>query len=71
MELDSGTGDFAYVAPRGLQSVAKLDSFKARGSEPSHVMKERAVSESELQHLLSSKLSGSRGAIHSRNWARV
>jgi hypothetical protein len=61
MELDSGSGDLADVAPRGLESIAELDSFEARGAEASHVMEEGAVSESELQHRLSSKALGIEG----------
>jgi hypothetical protein len=55
VELDPGPGDVSDVAPRGLESVPELDSTKTRGAESGHVMKERAVTESELEHFLPAK----------------
>jgi hypothetical protein len=55
VELDPRPGDVSDVAPRGLESVPELDSAKARGAESGHMIKERPVTEAELQHLLPAK----------------
>jgi hypothetical protein len=58
VELDSGVGDVAEVAAGRLEGIAELDSAKARRAEPDHMMKERPVSEAELQDLPSPKALG-------------
>jgi hypothetical protein len=58
VELDRDLGDVSEVATRGLEGVPELDSAKARGAEAGHMIKERAVSEPELQYFLSPKALG-------------
>jgi hypothetical protein len=58
MELDANVRDVLEVATRGLQGVPELDSAKASGAEAGHMIKERTVSETELQYVLAAKALG-------------